>query len=168
MSKRFGRNQKRQMRLQVEKAERIAKSERGNADRCRKDSIEAIRVVEMIRRINPFFPALEQATEVGEHIYTLHHQEHALSPEPFMRGHESPQLSPIPIRLIDLYQLEADLVDSDEFMRSATVLASVTDRNGRPLLRSCLRGSVEGLKHMGAEHIALDLARHLEREIAKL
>lgn len=162
MSKRFGRKQKRKMRDEIKNLECLVASEREKTKAVCNQSAIAGRVIEMIRRINPHFPALENPLGVSQHCWRVEQSRQLMDVPLGLSVNE-----PILMEYIDLYQLEAELAESDDFMRSVTFSASVVGIHGPPA-RSCMRASREALKAMGVCEIALNLACHLKSEIEKL
>jgi hypothetical protein len=148
MSKRYGRNQKRKAKAQIEKMQKEIAS-------FNYTTATAKRIVGIAYQINPNAICFEPE-RIGDHYLT--HERTSLNSVLVGGGNEPARM--ININYIDLYQLEAVLIES-EFDRMLHFDARVYNphKNG---LRAGYRVSREGFVHLSIDEVAKELARHLK------
>jgi len=172
MSKRFGRNQKRAMQAELAAVKAnywncyasLAR-EAARADQLEQDFAQSItsakRVVEVVRSINPDSIALSAATVIHEDHWIAKRTEPLI-----MLDVSAPNEPPkaIDFTRIPLYELEAELRDSNEF-RDAVHFEVQLQHRGVANQCAAWRGSREALWHGGVERIAGELAKCLHKEL---
>lgn len=165
MSKRFGRNQKRAMKAEIEVVKAELGKEMARADELKHEharSIEAARlIVDVVHSINPNSIALREANLVSNSQWVVERHGHTCTPSPASVGVHA---RAIDFTRIPLYQLEAELRECDEF-KDAVHFDVRLQHRGVANQRAAWRGSREALWHGGVERIAAELAKCLHREL---
>lgn len=156
MSKRFGRQQKRKFRAKVEALENQVVEGRDRIERVQRQAASAIDVIEVVRKINPNSIALAPAimSERTWQLDTVYNQcqlRHSV---------DDPIPKFVDMRIIDLYDLELELINSPEFMDAVHVKFKASNPGVRPI-QVGYKLSKQGLKFTPIENIVHQIARPL-------
>jgi hypothetical protein len=153
MSKRFGRQQKRKLKAQIETLE----CHRGELGRKVLDLREQLRgaehVIRIAREVSPNSICFEPQRVDKSVWHYEHHQLELTTMNVTLDG-------PIDFKIIDLYQLESILRDSD--FKDMVHFEAVLHHRGRPEKSSAYRVSKRGFDMVSVDYVANVLARHLK------
>ena len=162
MSKRFGRQQKKKARLEIEMLNNIVnlrEKELTGIKRSVHTTVEAAKnIIETVRSICPNSVFLEKS-RIDMNHYMIEPIPKLCSP--LLMNSYKDSLRPIDIRRIDLYDLEISMSDTEfqDAVHFELALSSPYEK----IERACYRISKEGFKHTPKEFIVNELVDHLKR-----
>lgn len=161
--KRFGRNQKRELRALIEEQKAVISTQHEALKFAGLAVCQATDILRTIKRICPLSVSLPPSSEVADVNY-ISVQFPRLKAEVVSRSLDVTTPDLIQIMTVDTPQLEIELIDDREFNRAIHFVA----RSGLISATKTYHISPEGLAGIDIEEISKEIATHLAFEASKL
>jgi hypothetical protein len=188
MSKRFGRNQKRAMQVELsETKQRLVQvgnsrtylgSTLAETQQEIKELQPVVRlkseyerakaavdeVIAVLHRVNPDSPALQGCRCVPDTMWLAERTQFNMVAPLISQGPDSYHPTTYDVCRMDLYQLEVELRECEDFTDSMQFSVNMATRDGRPAL-AAMRKTAQAMLHMSPNQIARELAPYVKQAL---